>query len=194
MLTDVQIINNGLSKLSSSRIKSINPPNTPLEQFMASNYPQWKVSELTRRRWMFALTRNYALTLTDVLDDGSCKPNVYNLPNDCLRPLRSNRTEWEQRGKQIYSENDTLTLDYIRNVTEDQFDPLFNDVLSARIAMDSCEYVTQSNTKYANMGQWYKDCILEAGMVNAFIRGPENIEKSDESFEWISARECGFYG
>lgn len=187
MLTDVQIINNGLSNISASRITRIDPPQTPLEGFMASRYPQWRRSELTKRRWVFALEENYTLTKVDTLDDVA-KPYKYAIPNDCLRPVRTKYTEWVQRGRYIYSAYDTLKIDYIKNVDESEFDPLFNDVLSARVAIDSCEYVNQSNKKKETAKQEYKDALAAAALANAFVIGPEDIREDDEDFEWVSSR------
>lgn len=187
MLTDVQIINNGLSKIAASRVTRIDPPKTPLEGFMANGYEQWKRSELTKRRWVFAHTKNYALTKTDTLE-GVEKPYKYPLPNDCLRPIRTKYSEWEQRGQFLYSALSELKIDYIRNAEESEFDPLFNDVLSARVAVESVEYVTQSNTKVERAEKAYKMAVAEAGRANAFVIGAEDIQDDDEDFSWVSSR------
>lgn len=186
MLTDVQIINDGISKLGSSRVKQIAPPVTPLEVFMAARYPQWKRSELTKRRWVFALVKEYSLTQVSTTEPGS-KPFKYNIPNDCLRPIRGKRTEWEQRGRYIFSAYDTLAIDYIKDAAESEFDPLFNDVLSARVQLGSVEYITQSATKKADAKEDYKDAIKDAGRANAFVIGPEDIDEDDNELSWLEA-------
>lgn len=187
MLTDIQIINNGLSKIAAVRVTRIDPPTTPLEGFMANGYSQWKRSELTKRRWVFAMVKNYQLTKTDILTNVD-KPYVYPLPNDCLRPIRGKRTEWEQRGRYVYSGYDNLKLDYIKNAQESEFDPLFNDVLSARVMQESVEYVTQSNTKAERADKAYDDAVKAAAMANAFVIGPEDIGDDDEDFSWVMNR------
>lgn len=192
MLTDVQIINNGLSLGASSRIKRIDPAQTPLESYMASNYPQWKRSELSKRRWVFALEKDYVLTLVATLTTSSDGRNYkYTMPIDCLRPLRSRTTEWVQRGRHIYSAYDTLSLDYIRNAPESDFDPLFNDVLSAAIWMKSCEYVTQSATKTADAKEKYLMAVREAGQANAYIIGPEETGQYEGEPSWLDAHMYG---
>lgn len=150
MFTSVQIINLGLSKIASSRVSRIDPPSTNLERFVAEGYQQWKRSELAKRRWVFAIDEYYTLTASAVFE-GRERPYEYPLPPECLRPIRSKRAEWVQRRRSLYSAYNELTVPLIMNVDEDEFDPLFVDVLSCRIALESVEYVTQSNTKKADV-------------------------------------------
>lgn len=194
MLTDVQIINLGLSKIAASRISRIDPAQTPLEKYMASNYPQWRRSELTKRRWVFAMVSGYALTVSEILEsDTTDQIYKYPMPIDCLRPIRTKRTEWVQRGRFIYSAYDDLEIDYIKNAPESDFDTLFNDVLAARIGYESCEYVTQSSTKRAAAKAEYEDAVAIAGNLNAFIIGPEDIGDADDAadFTWLGVRNYG---
>lgn len=186
-LTDVQQINLGLSKIAANRIARIDPAQTQLEAYMASNYPSWKRSELSRRTWVFALEENYKLTLSDTIPDVD-KPYKYALPIDCLRPIRSSRTEWRQAGRFLYSAFDVLIIDYVRNVPEAEFDPLFNNVMACRIAYESAEYVTQSTSKKQTALAEYEDAVSEAGKVNAFIKGPQRVAEDDDSFSWLNAR------
>lgn len=190
MTTDVGVINLGLSKISASRIARINPAKTPLETYMALNYPRWKRYELSRRRWVFAFEENYTLTLNETLTN-TCQPYKFLLPNNCLRPIREKGTEWKQRGKFLLSACPTLTIDYIRDAPEVEFDPLFEEVLACKVAYESAEYVTQSNTKKQSAGQDYQDAVSSAGQANAFVIGPEDISGDDENFSWLSARYCG---
>lgn len=187
MLTDVQIINLGLSKIASNRVARIDPAQTPLEAFMASNYKHWKRTELAKRRWVFALVENYALTLETTLTDVD-RPYKYALPIDCLRPVREKNTEWVQRGRYLYSGYSTLKISYIRNASEDEFDPLFDEVLASKVAYESAEYVTQSNAKKELAKAQYDDAIRVAGQCNAFIIGPEDIQADDSEFEWLAGR------
>jgi len=188
MLTDVQLLNNGLSKISASRIDRIDPPRTPLEKYMAANYEQWKRAELAKRRWVFAMEKYYKLTLQEKIP-GIDKPYKYALPIDCLRPIRHKRAEWEVRGKFVYSNNSQLRIDYIRNVPESDFDALFNEVLACKIAYESTEYVNQSTSKKQGVKMDYDEAVEIAGKANAFIIGPENVgdEDSDEDYTFLGA-------
>lgn len=187
MLTDVQIIKLGLSKIAASTIARIDPPRTPLEVFMANNYPQWKRSELAKRRWVCALVDNYKMTLTDTLPDVE-QPYRYLLPPDCLRPIRGKYTEWKQRGRHLYSAYDTLRIDYIKNIPESEFDPLLNDVLAAKVAYESAEYVTQSTSKKDFALSLYNEAVADAAKANAFVIGPEDIASDDADYSWVNVR------
>lgn len=188
MLTDVQLINGGLSKIAQNRVNRIDPATTSLEAFMASNYPHWKRTELTKRRWVFAYEEHYKLTLESTRTDGVDKPYKFALPIDCLRPVRTKTTEWVQRGRFVYSGCNELYIDYIRNAAEEEFDPLFDEVLMCRIALDSAEYVTQSNAKKEMAKALYDEAVSLAGQANAFVIGPEDIQEDDNDYSWLSAR------
>jgi hypothetical protein len=187
MFTNVQIINLGLSKIASSRVSRIDPPVSPLERFVAEGYDHWKRSELTKRRWVFATEDDYTLTRTETLENVD-RPYKFQLPVECLRPVRGKRTEWKQRRRFLYSAYDTLRVSMIMNVDETEFDPLFVEVLACRIALESVEYVTQSNTKKADSEALYRAAVDEAARANAFVIGPEDIGEDDSDFPFITSR------
>lgn len=187
MFTDVEIINLGLSKIASSRISRIDPATTSLERYVAAGYEHWKRSELTKRRWVFALVDDYALAQVEVLE-GVEQPYKYSLPTDCLRPVRLKRTEWKQRKRFIYSAYEGLKISFVENVKEVDFDPMFVEVLACRIALESVEFVTQSNTKKADAEALYTKAVADAGQINAFIIGSEDITEDDDDFPFVHAR------
>lgn len=187
MFTKVQIINLGLAKIASSRVSRIDPATTSLERHCAEGYLHWKRSELTKRRWVFATEDNYVLTLQDTLTDVD-KPYKYGIPTEALRPIRSKFSEWKQRGRFIYSECPTLRVSLVFDKPENEFDPMFVEVLACRIARECSEYVTQSNTKNADADALYRRSVDEAGQVNAFIIGPEDIQADDSDFSFLTSR------
>lgn len=190
MFTDVQIINMGLGKLAAQQIARIDPPQTSLERYVAAGYPLWKRAELARRRWVFAVEFNFQLTKTQTLE-GVELPYVYPLPTDCLRPIRTKRSEWVQRGRNLHSGYDVLKIDYIRNVDEAEFDIMFVDVLACRVALECAEYVTQSNTKKADVQTLYNAALTEAGRCNAYTIGAEDNSSDDEQYSFLTARYDG---
>lgn len=187
MLTDVEIINLGVSKIAANRVSRIDPARTPLEAYMAVNYPHWKRVELSKRRWVFAMVDDYQLTLNETLSNVD-RPYKYILPVDCLYPVRIRSTEWVQRGRYIHSAYNSLRISYIKNAHESEFDPLFEEVLACKIAMESCEYITQSNTKKDAARADYEEAIKLAGAANAFVIGSEDINKEDQDFSWLVTR------
>lgn len=183
------ISNQGLGLLGSYSVNSIAPAVTPLEKRIAGNYNQWKTSELTKRRWVF---NNYTKTLTV---SGSAphatveRPNAFDLPNDCLAPIRKKTDTWIQRGKKLYTWDTVLYIEYKADVAEELFDVLFNDVLAFRIAFENVEWVTQSNVKKADVGSMYKDAIRTAAANNSLIIGAEDDANEDDSKDsWLAAR------
>lgn len=181
------IINHGLSKIGSSRVNSISPPSSPIERHCQQGYTQWRDSELTKRRWVFArafadLTQNPAVTVAPGY------AYAFDLPSDCLRPIRDRHTTWIVVGKQIHHVGATLKLEYTRRVPETDFDAMFIDALAARCAFECAEFITQSNTKGASALDVYKDAIKAAGAANALIIGPEIADHASELDDWELAR------
>lgn len=187
MFTDVQIVNLGLGKIASARISRMDPPSSSLERHCAGGYTMWKRTELAKRRWVFALEIDYALTQVAELS-GTDKPYKYSLPPECLRPVREKYTEWRQAGRFLYSAEKGLKITFVKDVDESEFDPLFVDVLACRIAQECTEYVTQSNTKIANADALYKASVAVAAQANGFVIGPEDIQADDNDFSWVNSR------
>lgn len=62
-----------------------------------------------------------------------------------------------------------LYLRYVSsNVVEGNFDPSFAEAFAAALAMNTCEELTQSNTKLANAEKIHDDAINLAKKRNAF--------------------------
>jgi len=180
------VINLGLGKLGAS-ISNIDPPVSTLEKHVASGYPQWKKSELTKRRWVFAnkfatLNRNLVHAVT--VD----YPYAFDVPGDQLRLIRAKGAKWIRSGDVILHTGDTLAIEYTADVPEHKCEALFIDALAVRVAQESVEKLTQSNVKANTLERWYKDAIREAGIQNALIIGPENDETADEDDSWHTAR------
>lgn len=187
MFTKVQVANIGLAKLSSSFVSRLDPPRTSLERHISAGYEHWKRSELTKRRWLFATEDDYPLALEATLADVD-RPFKYRLPSEALRPLRSSRTEWQQRKRFIRSNEENLKISFIENVAEADFDPLFVEVLGARVALESVVFVTLSNPKGVTAQSRYDRAVADAARVNAFVRGPEDVGADDNDYEFLTAR------
>lgn len=183
------IINLGLGKIAASKISSITPPRSPLEKHCADGYPIWRDHELSKYDWVFAkaysqLTLSGGLVTTP--PDG--RQYRYAMPNDCLRPIRTKQTEWEQRGSYIYSAYSTLVLEYIRKALEAEFVPPFIDVLASRVAIECVEYATQSNSKEETAQAKYTMSVNNAAKLNAFVIGPQDVRLDDNNSEWVDNR------
>jgi hypothetical protein len=186
--TAIDMINNGLGKFSSSAINSITPPKSSLERRCAS-YPQWKESELSKRRWVFA--RNEAYDLPQVpkgAGDLNVKEFKYSLPPAVLKPVRDKYANWSQAGRYIYSNTDDLTIPVILNILEAEFDPLFVDVLACRVWMETVNFVTQTDSSLDLAQAAYREAVAVAGQQNAYVIGPEDVNDDDSAYDFITGR------
>lgn len=77
---------------------------------------------------------------------------------------------------------------YIRyvssSVTESQFDPLFAEAFAAALAIETCEELTQSNTKIQSLENLYKETMEMAKKRNAYQNQP--VQPPPDP--WILAR------
>jgi hypothetical protein len=185
-----EICNKGLGKIGASRVNNLAPPITVLEVKCADEYPQWKAAELKKRRWTFATTLvKLSALLTPVSADTDGRTFQFAKPGDLLRALRAKNITWVQRGEFFYDYQNTISLEYIRNVADNEItDPLFIDVLACRIAYECAESTTQSPAKQRNALIMYKDALEEAGRNNAFTLEPHQTGGDEAAYTWDNAR------
>jgi hypothetical protein len=182
------ICNLGLGKVgTTSRVANLDPPVSAVEKHCAQGYPVWRDSELRKNRWVFSRTFKQ-LTQANTPTTAE-RPYAYSLPNDYIFAVRYKTDTWQMRGKYIHTAKKTFFLEYHARVLEPNFDPLFVDVLSCRVAMESMEFATQSRAKLADAVKLYEAAVQIASNRNAFIIDPEDLGVEDENDEWVLARE-----
>jgi hypothetical protein len=180
------VINLGLAKLGAS-INSISPATSSLEKHCAAFYPQWKRSELAKRRWVFA-TQYISLNLDGAATVTTERPFAFTIPPNVIRIVRPKATVWEQNGKVILHVENTLSIKAVVDVDENDCDALFIDALACRVGKECIDKVSESNVKFGTLERWYKEAIREAGQSNAIIVGPEENSEPDEIDPWAAAR------
>src|SRR5215471_6903875 len=153
MPTMKDVINQGLGKIGASRVNNLTPPVSALETKCAAEYPQWKDSEIRKRRWVFATVYVTLNALPDtVVPDDKGRTFQFNKPGDLLRAIRPANCTSTQRGEFFYNVRDTLTLEYLRRVPDGEMtDATFVDLLAARVGLECVEFATQSPGKLANI-------------------------------------------
>jgi hypothetical protein len=78
-----------------------------------------------------------------------------------------------------------IYIRYVSNaVVEGQFDAYFAEAFACALAVDTCEELTQSNTKMTNAQKMYDDSMKKAKQRNAF----ENMPVQPPLDSWITAR------
>lgn len=177
--SDVSIANLALQKLGAGRITSLTQDLKEARSINAC-YEAIRDKELRAHPWSFAKTR---ATLAPAADAPPFDyAYAFPLPTDFLRLLRPNTTDldWSierQDGVRCILTNDgtAINLRYICKITDPtEFDPMFVDALACKLAWHTCEEITQSNQKKADILAEYKISISEARLANAIEAGPDD--------------------
>lgn len=189
MASEVEIANRALQKLGAKRITSLSQDSVNAR---ACNncYEILRDAELRAHPWAFALSR--ATLAADAVAPSWGRANAFQLPSDFLRLIEpypednTNYLDWIIEGRKILTDFAApIYIRYIAQVTDpNQMDVLFREALAARMAMEMCEELTQSNTKVANLLIGYKDTIREARRTNAI----EKIYFDPPEDTWVTVR------
>lgn len=190
MATETDICNFALQKLGAKAISSLDEDS---RNGRACNevYTMVRDAEYETNRWNFTIVRASlaASPLPPVFGDDD---NVYPLPADFIKLVSPdpetnyNDRDWRVEGRNIISfYSAPLNIRYVSRVTNPGLmPPLFVQALSARLAIELCELLTQSNTKKATLAAEYKTSIAEAKKSNG-IQNPPTDAALDT---WITAR------
>jgi hypothetical protein len=189
MASEVDIANRALQKLGAERIVSLTQDNENARAVNAC-YDSVRDAELRSHPWNFAISRVQLAADSTAPSFGFA--TSYTLPSDCLRVLppdplyNYNSHDWQIEGRKILTnDSGALNVRYIKRETDpNQYDAIFIEALSCKLAVELCEQLTQSNTKAQIIRDDYIRAMREARRLNAF----ENV--SAETFEdtWITAR------
>lgn len=192
--TQTTICNRALQLLGYQPIGSINDNNRGARA-MQRAYEPVRLAVLRENFWSFSLKR--AILPAAAVTPSFGKANYFILPGDFLMiappdqfvnfgvlstgliPSAPNTgvsyQDWAIEsypggGNAIASDNPApLYLRYVSSdIPEGSFDPSFAEAFSAMLAMETCEELTQSNTKMATASKAYDDAINLAKKRNAF--------------------------
>lgn len=197
--TQTSIINRGLQMVGYQSVGSIND-NDRGARAMLRAYDPCKLNLLRSNFWSFSLKRIILPASNEIPVFG--KANYFNLPGDFVmiappdqyspytfgaidvgytnmpnqNPFYNDWTiEQTPLGNQAIASSDAapLYLRYVSNsVTESMFDYAFAEAFSATLALQTCEELTQSNTKIANISRFFDAAIEDAKKRNAFEKQP----------------------
>lgn len=190
MASTVDICNLALQRLGAARITSLADNSTPART-MNLLYEHTRDMLLRSHAWNFAIDR--ASLAADASTPAFGYDYSYTLPSDFIRLLPHDRDEgttymedWKiESGKILTDTSAPLYIRYVYRVTDTtQFDTYFVRLLALRLAMDGCEDITQSATKFQTISEEYKDVLKEARRANAF----ENPPADSQDGSWISSR------
>jgi hypothetical protein len=186
-ISNVAIVNRALQKLGAERIESLTQDH-PNARSMNAAFEQVRDAELRRYVWTFAIKR--ASIAADASDTLWGDWNQYSLPNDFLRLIRDDETghapDWRIEGLYIITQDAApLEIRYVAKITDpNYFDSLFVEALACKLAVETCEEITQSTSKAQRVRGDYDFAIGEAKRISA-------IEKEAQEFpedSWLTAR------
>ena len=182
----VDICNKALDKLGQNPITSLQDGNKSANLCLRN----W---ELIRDEVLRAHPWNFAVKRDSLAADAGSTPSwgftkSFPLPSDCLRLIElkdSNRFDYELEGRDILCDESVLYIRYIRKITDpNQYDSMFVEVVAARLAVELCEPLTQSNTK-----RKVADKALEKAWTTArSVDAQENPAGEEVEDYWVSVR------
>lgn len=111
---------------------------------------------------------------------------AYNLPNDCLKPLRLENPLIEyvvEEGKLLTNSNSEIQLHYTKELTNAAlFDQSFASALAARMAAPLAIMVKQSRTLSGQMWDLYLTRIPELKQVNEADNERDTVPEMPDSY------------
>jgi len=187
--TQLTIVNRALQLLGSQSISSLQENSRGARAMNRAYLP--RLHNLLRLGiWNFALAR--AILAASATPPSFGKANYFPLPGDFLdlappdETWNFNFTDWQIEGQQIASDDQSpIKIKYITSsVTESMFDVCFAEAFAADLAVNTCEELTQSNTKMATAAKAYDTAIEDAKKRNAFEKRPTKPAEDT----WVTKR------
>ena len=181
----VDVANKALDKLGHGAITSLGD-GTKAANLADRTWPMVRDTVLRDHPWNFAMTRTSTAPLSEAPSWGFLYQ--HEMPNDLIRlieVLDLRADEYQIEGNKILTDESVLYLRYIAQKTDpNDYDSLFIDAVSTRLAYEMCESLTQSNTKRELLWQDYEMSMQRAKSVDAQENPPTVFAQDD----WINAR------
>ncbi len=189
MASEVEICNRALQIIGAKRITSLTEDSVNARACNAA-YAVLRDAELEAHPWNFAIER--AELAADAVPPAWGRVNSFTLPALFLRLLPAypeqniNDLDYQiEQRKILTNDSAPLYIRYIYQVTDpNQMPPLFREALSARMAMELAEELSQSPSKTAMAAEMHKEKIREARRVNAI----QNVAAQPPEDTYITVR------
>jgi len=202
-VTNMALVNAALRKLGARALTDWDETSQN-GRLVREAFARIRDAEIRAARWTFALTRAVLPALAGTPAWGYRR--AFPLPADCLAlvqvgdhdvtylPMgpeyrRGDAATWALEGNVILCDFPApLRIRYSRRLEEPTlFDPLFDEALACRLAVELCEAITQSAEKKRDLAEEYKAAIRAARRANAIEKHPEF--PSDGA--WLMSRISG---
>ena len=173
MATEVSICSNALRRLGDNPITSLTD-DTERARLCNSFYADARDAVLRLHPWNFAITRTSLAQLSDTPSYGFAYQ--YSLPTNpyCLRVLGMEYEDYifkvenySTQGRVLLTDESTAKILYVARITDTiQFDALFVDVLTAKLALDLCYPITNSVSLQDKMQKLYQLKLSDARSID----------------------------
>ena len=173
MATEVSICSNALRRLGDDPITSLTD-DTERARLCNSFYADARDAVLRLHPWNFAITRTSLAQLSDTPSYGFAYQ--YSLPTSpyCLRVLGMEYEDYifkvenySTQGRVLLTDESTAKILYVARITDTiQFDALFVDVLTAKLALDLCYPITNSVSLQDKMQKLYQLKLSDARSID----------------------------
>jgi len=189
----VAIANRALTKLGAARIIALDD-DSQASNTIDSMFDIVRDAELRANLWHFSKARAQLPALSERPPFGFTYQ--YQLPSDYLRLIQINDVRLQpnptvdgwysiEGGRILISQPAPLRVRYVRRVEDPTlFDALFVEAFACRLAAESAETLTQSNTKKQAAWQEYKEALAAARRANAIERPA--VATDDDT--WLESR------
>jgi hypothetical protein len=184
--SEIDVWNLALDMLHEAPVSAVDE-DTSVRLWFSRNTAPTRDSELRKFAWNFALARaEIAASVDEPAWHWSYK---YDLPGDCLRmmALRHNGAingtliPYELEGGSILTNQTApLKLRYIKQVTTVAlWDPLFVDVMAAKLASKMSHWLTGKGSFAQLAEQNYQQTLREARRIDAIEQYQEDLDQND---------------
>jgi hypothetical protein len=191
--SSVAIANRALQKLGARRIESLTQDH-PNARSMSAAYATVRDAELRRYTWGFA-TRRASLP-ADGEQTAWGQLNRFSVPDDYIRLIRDDetgqRTDWKIEGGDegegvfiVTADGAPLDIKYVARVEDvNSYDALFVEAFACKLALETCEEITQSTSKKGSISADYDKAIADAKKFGAIEKDAQEFPEDD----WVNAR------
>ena len=189
-LSKTQIANRALFKVGDRRVSNIDTDDSEGAEIIHEIWDSVRDSLQAQYPWNFCIDRSSITVASGTPEYDFSKR--YKLPTDFLALLSiRNNPDYRIEGEYIVTdEGSPLKIRFIKRITEiGKFDPLFSEALACELAVESCEKLTQSNTKKQILIA-ERDRVMKLAFASDAIQDPPQELEDDE---WLLARESSLH-
>ena len=181
--SSIDLCSKALNKIGANAIVSFDE-GTPEAEICGSLYSTLKYKLLSIFSWSFATASQ---KLNRVVEDSKSEYGYsYALPGDFLRALKiSSNSPYKILGNYLYCNDEEVYLDYIANVNEEYFTPVFISAFVYLMAAELSISLLNDTSKYSLFYKLFNSEIREAKAIDSM----QETNKSFVNFPLVDIRK-----